>query len=81
MAKTTVPFNHKGVGKLPDDKPVAGHLLDLNLGGRNGFLSAREVFLQPLLNPAPLGDAGVVGASRCSSPWADSFASGILVFH
>ena len=34
MAKKTVPFNERGIGKLPDDKPVVYRILT-NGGGNN----------------------------------------------
>jgi len=35
MAKKTVPFNERGIGKVPDDKPVVYKVL--TDGGRNNY--------------------------------------------
>ncbi len=35
MAKKTVPFNHKGIAKLPDDKPVVHKIM--TEGGKNNY--------------------------------------------
>lgn len=35
MAKKTVPFNERGIGKLPDDKPAVYRIL--TDGGRNNY--------------------------------------------
>jgi hypothetical protein len=35
MAKKTVPFNERGIGKLPEDKPVVYKIL--TGGGRNNY--------------------------------------------
>lgn len=35
MAKKTVPLNERGIGKLPDDKPVVYRIL--TDGGRNNY--------------------------------------------
>ena len=35
MARKTVPFNHQGIGKLPDNKPVVYKIL--TDGGKNNY--------------------------------------------
>ena len=40
MAKKTVPFNPKGIGKVPDDKPVVYKIL--TGGGKNNYTGVAQ---------------------------------------
>ena len=62
MAKKTVPFNDRGIGKLPDDKPVVYRIL--TDGGRNNYtgVAKRGRVQERLQEHLPAGKDPIPGA-------------------
>ena len=62
MAKKTVPFNEKGIDKLPDDKPVLYRIL--TDGGRNNYtgVAKRGRVQERLQEHLPDGKEPIPGA-------------------
>ncbi len=62
MARKTVSFNHQGIEKLPDDKPVVYKIL--TEGGKNNYtgIAKRGRVQERLLEHLPEGEDPVPGA-------------------